>query len=96
MLREHWSHFLYGLLFINSLAYACMWSDKVKAIRRKRRITENQLLLLALCFGATGIYLGMKKPLYHKAGKPSFRFLVPVLFLLQFVTLACFLLINTP
>jgi uncharacterized membrane protein YsdA (DUF1294 family) len=71
-----------------------MWSDKIKAVRAKRRIPENQLLLLALCFGAGGIYLGMKKPLYHKAGKSLFRFLVPVFFLLQSVALACFLLIN--
>lgn len=42
---------------------------------------KNLLFLLALFFGASGIYLGMQAPLYHKAAKPLFRYGIPLLIL---------------
>lgn len=87
MLITYWKYFLAGFVGINAVAYGCMWRDKLKAIRQQKRIPEKRLLLLALCFGAAGIYSGMKKPLYHKATKPWFRYLVPLLFIAQLLVI---------
>ncbi|MBS1635045.1 MAG: DUF1294 domain-containing protein [Bacteroidetes bacterium] len=74
-----------SLMFGMSLfAYVLMWYDKHQAIRRKPRISESTLWWFAILFGATGIFLGTKWPLFHKAAKQTFRILVPLLVLLQF------------
>jgi uncharacterized membrane protein YsdA (DUF1294 family) len=65
------------LFFINLLSYTVMWFDKSQAIKKRYRVPEKSLLLLALCFGALGIYLGMKAPLFHKASKLKFKILIP-------------------
>lgn len=44
-----------------------MWIDKIKAIYKFWRISENFLWLLCFFGGNLGIFLGMKKPIYHKA-----------------------------
>jgi uncharacterized membrane protein YsdA (DUF1294 family) len=71
------------VLFINALAYALMWLDKLRAKHKGRRIPENTLFAVALLLGATGIYLGMKAPLYHKAAKTTFRFGIPLLIMVN-------------
>lgn len=65
------------------IAYFVMLHDKNQAIKKKQRISENTLFLLALCFGALGIYLGMKAPLFHKAAKLKFKILVPICIVLN-------------
>jgi uncharacterized membrane protein YsdA (DUF1294 family) len=60
-----------------------MWIDKSKAIGKSRRILERNLFIVALLGGSGGIYLGMKKPLYHKAAKSNFRYFIPLIILLQ-------------
>lgn len=60
-----------------------MWVDKYRAKRGSRRVPEILLWLQALLFGAFGVFLGMKFPLYHKAAKPLFRLGIPVFVLLN-------------
>ena len=79
--------FIYYLIAINAVAYLFMWYDKNQAKKKGQRISENALLIIAVVFGTPGIYLGMKTPIYHKAGKPKFKILIPCLMLLQCVLL---------
>ena len=72
---------LYYLLFINLLAYTIMWIDKLKSIYKWWRISEKTLWIFALIGGVFGILFGMQTPLYHKAGKRSFRVGIPVILL---------------
>ena len=71
-----------------------MWMcfDKYQAKKNRRRISEKTFFIGALLPGATGIYLGMKKPLYHKAGKPVFRYGIPFVMVLNFLIIALILL----
>ncbi|MDD2693903.1 MAG: DUF1294 domain-containing protein [Candidatus Gracilibacteria bacterium] len=73
--------FPYLLLFINLLAYAIMWIDKLKSIYKWWRISEKTLWIFAILGGVFGIWLGMQAPLYHKAGKRNFRVWIPVILL---------------
>ena len=84
----HWKYFLAVFFAVNFIAYLMMWVDKMRAIQNKRRIPEKQLLLTAFLFGATGIFLGMKKPLYHKAAKSLFRILIPILAVIDCILVA--------
>lgn len=53
--------FLVGyFVFINLLAVYLMYSDKQKSIKKEWRIPESNLLVIAICGGFLGIYLGMK------------------------------------
>lgn len=81
------STFIYYLVAINILAYLLMAYDKYQARNNNSRVPERTLFLLAFFCGALGVYLGMKPPIYHKAGKPKFKFLIPCLMLLQCVLL---------
>lgn len=67
------------ILFINVVAYVIMWFDKFLSKKRGIRVSEQTLFILALLLGAIGIYVGMKAPLYHKAGKNKFKIGVPFL-----------------
>lgn len=62
-----------------------MWYDKYQAKHKGQRIPENTLFFIALIFGALGIYLGMKAPIYHKAAKPKFKWGIPLLILLNLI-----------
>ena len=70
--------------------------DQAKAKKGKWRIPEKTLLLFAACFGGLGAFLGMKI-FRHKTKHTSFRILVPVCMILQFILIAAgayFLLIR--
>lgn len=69
------------LAAVNLAAYLVMAYDKYRSKTAGRRIPEKVLFLLALLFGASGIYLGMQGPLYHKAAKPLFKYGIPLLIL---------------
>jgi uncharacterized membrane protein YsdA (DUF1294 family) len=73
------------LIFINCYAYAIMWFDKHQSIKNKKRVSENRLFFVAFIFGAIGIYLGTKAPIYHKAAKAKFKIGIPLLILLNVV-----------
>ena len=62
-------------------------ADKAKAKRGSWRIPEKTLLLFAMCFGGLGAFLGMKL-FRHKTKHTSFRILVPVFMIIQFIIIA--------
>ena len=70
------------LLFLNLISMFCMASDKQKAKKGRWRIAEKTLFLLAFLGGSIGIYVGMYL-FHHKTRKPSFRFGIPAIILLQ-------------
>ena len=59
--------------FVVMLVYGI---DKLRAKRKKRRISESALLLLAFFLGGIGAIFGMVI-FNHKTSKPKFRFFVP-------------------
>lgn len=78
------------LLIINAVSYALMWIDKLKSIYQWWRVSEKTLWILVLAGGVFGIWFGMMAPLYHKAGKKSFRMVVLILALIWGVALLVF------
>lgn len=73
------------VITINCIAYAFMWYDKHQAKKKGKRVSENKLFVIAFLFGALGIYLGMKAPIYHKAAKPKFKWGIPLMIILNVV-----------
>ena len=63
-----------------------MMFDKYQSKKKGSRISENTLFLVALLFGACGIYLGMQAPIYHKASKTKFKWGIPLLMVLNVVS----------
>jgi len=74
------------VIAINCFAYALMWYDKHQSKKKGRRISENRLFFIAFIFGALGIYLGTKTPIYHKAAKAKFKWGIPLLIVLNVVS----------
>jgi uncharacterized membrane protein YsdA (DUF1294 family) len=71
------------ILAINFIAYIIMWFDKYQSKKKRNRISEKKLFLLAFLFGSVGIYLGMTYPIYHKAAKVPFKFGIPILIIIN-------------
>ena len=61
--------------------------DKSKAKKGRWRIPEKTLLLFAACFGGLGAFLGMRI-FRHKTKHTSFKIIVPMCMLLQFIIIA--------
>ncbi len=59
-----------------------MYLDKKKAESQKRRISEKTLFILAILFGAIGIYSGMFL-FHHKTKKWYFVVLMPLIIALN-------------
>ncbi len=78
--------FIIYIFFINTAAYLFMLFDKYQSKKKGSRISENTLFLVALLFGACGIYLGMQAPIYHKASKTKFKWGIPLLMVLNVVS----------
>ncbi len=70
-----------------------MGTDKQRARKRERRISERTLFTLAFLGGAIGIYSGMRQ-FRHKTKHTSFTIGVPIIFLVQIVILAFIILFN--
>jgi len=70
---------IYLILIINIVSYLVMWFDKIAAIYHMQRIPEKTLWILSGCGGVFGVWMGMRYPLYHKAGKAQFRLWIPIL-----------------
>lgn len=68
---------LYIVTGINLIAFIAMGIDKLLAIKRKRRIPENSLLLIALLGGGVGFALSMVI-FRHKLSKMRFRIIAAV------------------
>jgi len=60
-----------------------MLYDKIQAKNKGNRVSENTLFIIAFLFGATGIYLGMKKPVNHKSAKLKFRIGIPLMIVIN-------------
>lgn len=73
---------LYWLFFINTASFICFYLDKRKAIKKKYRISEYSLFLLALIGGSIGSILGMYV-FHHKTKKLKFKFGLPLLLFIQ-------------
>lgn len=78
--------FLTYLFLINCYAYGLMWYDKYQSKQRGKRVSENKLFFIAFFFGAIGIFLGMKSPIYHKAAKTPFKIGIPLLIVLNAIS----------
>ena len=88
--------FLVFYIIMNLVTFILYGADKAKAKKGKWRIPEKTLLLFAACFGGLGAFLGMTI-FRHKTKHTSFRILVPVCMILQFILIAAgayFLLIR--
>ena len=79
--------FLVFYIIMNLVTFILYGADKSKAKKGKWRIPEKTLLLFAACFGGLGAFLGMKV-FRHKTKHTSFRILVPVCMILQFILIA--------
>ena len=88
--------FLVFYIIMNLVTFILYGADKAKAMKGKWRIPEKTLLLFAACFGGLGAFLGMKV-FRHKTKHTSFRILVPMCMIIQFILIAVgayFLLIR--
>lgn len=79
--------FLVFYAIMNVVTLVLYGADKAKAKRGSWRIPEKTLLLFAMCFGGLGAFLGMKL-FRHKTKHTSFRILVPVFMIIQFIIIA--------
>ena len=70
------------LLFITWLGYYIMKVDKRYAKEDKRRVSENNLMLIAIVGGSLGMYIGMYK-FKHKTLHKKFTIGVPLIMLIQ-------------
>ena len=83
---------IYYLLGINLLTFFIYGIDKWKAKRKKRRVPEATLLMLAALGGSVGALLGMFV-FHHKTKHKKFLIGVPLILLAQLV-LAYLLLVK--
>lgn len=73
---------LLWFLFINIVGYVVMSEDKNKARKRRERVPEKTLFLLAAMGGALGVLIAMYRK-RHKTRHTSFRLGIPLLLLLN-------------
>ncbi|MDQ0183463.1 DUF1294 domain-containing protein [Cytobacillus sp. FSL W7-1323] len=71
---------------MNGIAAIMMKIDKRKAQKGEYRISEQNLWLVALLFGAIGMTWGMRR-YRHKTKHFSFKFGLPILSVLQLIFL---------
>ena len=74
------------ILFIvwNLIVFFVYGADKRKARKDKWRVSEKTLILLALFFGGTGAFIGMRT-FRHKTLHKKFTIGVPLLMILNYV-----------
>jgi len=71
-------------LLWNLFCFIAMGVDKRRAVKKRQRISERQLILCALFFGALGSCAGMYA-FRHKTKKRPFPWLFPLLCAVQLV-----------
>lgn len=74
-------------LAINVVGFFLFGLDKLKAVRKERRVPEKRLFLVAALGGAAGAWIGMRS-FRHKTKHASFTFGVPALLLLNIVCIS--------
>ena len=83
--------FFVYLLIVNAFGFVLMLADKRKARKKKWRIPESTLMLVALIGGSVGCLSGMYL-FRHKTRHPKFTVGVPLILALQ-VVLAVWILV---
>ncbi|MBD7935610.1 DUF1294 domain-containing protein [Cytobacillus sp. Sa5YUA1] len=78
-------------LMMNCIAAIMMKIDKRKAQRGEYRISEQNLWLVALFFGAIGMTWGMRR-YRHKTKHFSFKYGLPFLAIVQLIFLVYFIM----
>jgi uncharacterized membrane protein YsdA (DUF1294 family) len=71
-----------SIIAVNIVAFLVFMIDKLMAKMSKIRIPEWVLLLLGLCYGATGGYVAMQV-FQHKTKNLLFAVLMPVMMVVQ-------------
>ncbi|MFJ9291368.1 DUF1294 domain-containing protein [Bacillus halotolerans] len=77
------------LVLINLCGFWVMGADKRRAQRHKWRISESRLWLIAIVFGALGVWLGMQT-FRHKTKHASFQYGVPFLLVIEAVLIGIY------
>lgn len=81
---------LFWFVMINVIGYVVMSEDKNKARKRRDRVPERTLFLLAFMGGSLGVLIAMYRK-RHKTRHASFRIGIPLLLLLNMVLYGYFL-----
>lgn len=76
------SIFLWYLVLINLLGYLLMYIDKRRAIKKLWRISEHNLLLVAVLGGSIGSLFGMYS-FRHKTKHLKFKLGIPCIIVVQ-------------
>ena len=87
-------HIALVFLAVNVVTFFIYGIDKWKARNHKWRISETQLLALAVLGGSIGAWLGMKV-WHHKAQHKKFVYGVPSIIILQLVIIVYLILTRT-
>jgi len=74
--------FLFYITLINILGITLMYIDKIKAINKEWRISENTLILVSILGGSIGSYFGMKL-FRHKTKHIKFSIGIPIIIVFQ-------------
>lgn len=77
------------LVLINLCGFWVMGADKRRAQDHKWRISEDRLWLIAIVFGALGVWLGMQT-FRHKTKHTSFQYGVPFLLVIEAVLIGIY------
>jgi uncharacterized membrane protein YsdA (DUF1294 family) len=70
------------LVLLNIFGFILMGLDKLFALKKKRRISEKNLIAIAVLGGSVGTLIGMQV-FHHKVRKPLFLYGIPVILTLQ-------------
>ena len=62
-----------ALLLVNLFSYYSMYRDKQSAKKGAWRTPELHFYAMGLFFGAVGVILGTRSPLFHKINKYTFK-----------------------
>ena len=82
------SLFIIYLLIVNIIGFYLMYDDKKRAINKSWRISESNLICIAIIGGSIGVFCGMNafrhKTKHNKfsIGVPGIMFLQAILFLM--------------
>lgn len=81
------------LVVINVVAFVVYGIDKRKAIKGKWRISEKALIMLAVCGGSIGAWIGMQV-FRHKTKHLLFVIGVPLIFFMEIGIVIYFILMS--